>query len=130
MYSTYHHDDENDPKTGKPVVIADYNRYKWAVDMFDKMQGLYAYDYGTRRWPMKLFMFMVNCSAMNAYSLMKPGCSRRVFMNMLADQLTSAQKSERQRSTHYINATFQKIGGLYDELHNKVRGMRMRIICL
>lgn len=123
MYSTFHHSSATDTASGKPIIISDYNKTKWAVDIFDKMQGMYAYDYGTRRWPLKLFMFIVNCCAMNAYSLMKPSFSRRAFLNALSDQLAIDQKKTRQDSQHYTTNAFQQISVMFDELHTKVRGM-------
>ena len=50
----------------KPQMIPDYNATKGAVDTFDKMVNSYKCARSTRRWPMRLFFFLVDAACLNA----------------------------------------------------------------
>ena len=51
----------------KPYAILDYNATKGALDSFDQETNGYACSRRTRRWPMRLFYFLVDAAAFNAY---------------------------------------------------------------
>jgi len=46
-------------------MILDYNATKGAVDNFDKMVKPYTCARSTRRWPMRLFFFLVDAACLN-----------------------------------------------------------------
>jgi hypothetical protein len=71
LLSTQHHSEhisEEDSKF-KPEVILEYNRTKGAVDTLDKMVKEYSCNRTTKRWPLVLFMNMVDIAAINAFIL-------------------------------------------------------------
>jgi len=51
----------------KPQMILDYNATKGAVDTFDKMVKSYKSARSTRRWPMRLFLFLMDAACLNAF---------------------------------------------------------------
>ena len=55
----------------KPFMSLDYNASKGAVDAFDQCVSHYTCCRQTRRWPMRLFMFLVDAACYNAYVLWK-----------------------------------------------------------
>lgn len=57
---------EEDPSK-KPFMILDYNETKGAVDAFDEQISAYTTARACRRWPMRIFYFLVDASCMNAY---------------------------------------------------------------
>uniref|UniRef100_A0A914EJN5 PiggyBac transposable element-derived protein domain-containing protein n=1 Tax=Acrobeloides nanus TaxID=290746 RepID=A0A914EJN5_9BILA len=128
LYSTLHHTDEL-AKNGKPQAIMDYNSIKWGVDMYDELLGHYGYSPGSRRWPMKIFNFMVFSAAMNAYAIQNHGESRRSFLNNLAEQLMAAQKLKKSESKNWISKIFLKISSLYDYLQKKMAGEEEKDKC-
>jgi hypothetical protein len=69
LISTMHHDvcvDETTAKK-KPEMINFYNATKGGVDCFDQMVRYYSCKRQNRRWPMILFMNMIDAAAVNAY---------------------------------------------------------------
>ena len=71
LMSTMHDKIEVDihNESNKPYMILDYNSTKGAVDAFDKMIKGYTCARGTRRWPMRLFFFLVDAACLNAFVL-------------------------------------------------------------
>ena len=63
MHDSPEIDRESDIK--KPHMILDYNSTKGAVDTFDQMLKNYTCARGTRRWPMRLFFFIVDAGLLN-----------------------------------------------------------------
>jgi hypothetical protein len=55
----------------KPLIITDYNDTKGGVDTLDRMVSEYSCKRQTNRWPMVLFMNMVDISTINAFVLWK-----------------------------------------------------------
>ena len=64
------HNDKNLCDNGKPEVIEFYNKTKCGVDTFDQMCSTYSCGRKTRRWPMCVFLTMVDTSALNAYIIL------------------------------------------------------------
>lgn len=114
VYSTKHHD-RKIHRSGKPQVIVDYNGTKFGVDMFDALQGRYAYQPQTRRWPLRLFMFFVDAAAVNAYVLCQPNTTRREFISKVADQLMKEQRDyQTTHNRNYMHEIWSKIDGLFE----------------
>ena len=70
LLSTMHHDKkiaEGDDK--KPDIIIHYNETKSGVDNLDHLVRLYTSKRATRRWPLALFMNMLDVAGVAAYVL-------------------------------------------------------------
>ena len=50
----------------KPLMIAEYNKYKAAVDTVDKMIKQYSCKRATRRYPLALFFYIIDVTTINA----------------------------------------------------------------
>jgi hypothetical protein len=73
LLSTEHYKaeiEDKDPQQ-KPVIITHYNDTKVGVYTLDCMISEYSRKRQTNRWPMELFMNMVDISAINAFVLWK-----------------------------------------------------------
>lgn len=68
-------------------MITDYNKSKYPIDILDEMIIRYAYSPKTRRWPLKLFMWIVDAAAHNAYILSKFSKPRRTFLAELSEEV-------------------------------------------
>jgi hypothetical protein len=113
LYSTKHHKPELS-RNGKPKMITDYNETKFGVDIFDEMCGRHTYSPPVRRWPLRLFMHMVDAAAVNAYILFGQNTPRREFIGKLADQLMQTQKDlRRTNKKHWLNVNFVEIENIY-----------------
>jgi hypothetical protein len=53
----------------KPYMVLDYNATKGAVDAFDQETSYYSCAHKTRRWPMRLFYFIIDAACLNAFVL-------------------------------------------------------------
>jgi hypothetical protein len=51
----------------KPYMILDYNMTKGAVDSFDQKTKYYTCAHKSRRWPMRLFYFLIDATCLNAF---------------------------------------------------------------
>lgn len=97
LVSSMHFGPETDSDTGKPEIIAEYNRTKGGVDTLDQMCSNYSTQRRCRRWPLTIFFTIVNVSAgVNSYVLYKaykdtPNISRIDFMKTLAKSLVTPQ---------------------------------------
>lgn len=69
LISSMHHAPRNDQDTGKPEMIIDYNMTKGGVDSLDKKCENDSSCRRTRRWPMAVFLQMLNMCSINAYIL-------------------------------------------------------------
>ena len=70
LLSTMHDQpDVNDDEQKKPIMVLDYNATKGAVDAFDQEVGYYTCARKTRRWPMRLFFFIIDAACLNAFVL-------------------------------------------------------------
>lgn len=68
LLSTMHkHPEVDTNKAKKPLMILDYNATKGAVDAFDQQVGYYTCARKTRRWPMRLFDFIIDAACLNAF---------------------------------------------------------------
>ncbi|KAG5883866.1 hypothetical protein JTB14_034913 [Gonioctena quinquepunctata] len=60
--------DVSDEETNfKPEIILHYNKTKGAVDTGDKMTREYSCVRACRRWPLRIFMGMIDVAALNEY---------------------------------------------------------------
>ena len=86
LRSPKHHGNQVDDRTGKPIIILDYNKTKGAVDTVDQMCHKYTVKKhlffvpvfyflqvkrGTKRWPLCIFYGMVDVAAINALIVWK-----------------------------------------------------------
>lgn len=68
VLSTQHLDDEvSNEEQKKPIMILDYNSTKGAVDNADKLTREYTCSRRTSRWPLRLFMNMLDIATLNSY---------------------------------------------------------------
>lgn len=104
LLSTAHATKDVDPKTGKPLVILDYNQHKGGVDTFDKMLRGFTCKRKSNRWLMAIFFNMVDVAALAAfrlYELCHPSWNlnksekRKIFLKELAFDLAKANMENR-----------------------------------
>ena len=111
LLSTHHHDKtvSSEENNSKSEIILHYNKTKGAVDIGDKMTRGYSCVRGTRRWPFRIFMEMIDIAALNAYILytqrfpewQKNNRSRRkVFLTELAFGLCQENMEQRIRNPY------------------------------
>jgi hypothetical protein len=128
LLSSKHHDNQVDIKTGKPIIILDYNKTKGAVDTVDQMCHKYTVkrDFlfyisafyvlqvkrGTRRWPLCVFYGMIDIAAINALIVWKAKNSqwnqnkkyqRRLFLEELGRSLVSNLLDFRSKTSKFLN---------------------------
>ena len=84
-------------------MILDYNATKGAVNTFDKMVKSYTCARSTRRWPMRLFFFLVDIACLNTSVVWftthpewkrKESYRRRSFLSAVAYDMITEQKVE------------------------------------
>ena len=68
LLSTQHHGADI-ASSGKPEIIEHYNATKGGVDTGDAMTRHYSCVRQTRRWPMRIFMELLDIAALNAFIL-------------------------------------------------------------
>jgi len=73
VMSTMHEQPDVDllSESKKPYAILDYNATKGAVDSFDQETKGYTCSRRTRRWPMRIFYYLVDAAAFNACVIWK-----------------------------------------------------------
>ncbi|XP_049306180.1 uncharacterized protein LOC125776692 isoform X1 [Bactrocera dorsalis] len=103
LISSMHHHTANDPITGKPEIIADYNNTKGGVDELDKKCSIYSCSRRTRRWPLAVFYRLIDISAVNAYILYQSsrnysGISRANFLKTIARNLVVPHLQRREHN--------------------------------
>ena len=95
LLSTQHHGNDI-AASGKPEIIEHYNATKGGVDTGDAMTRHYSCVRQTRRWPMRIFMELLDIAALNAFILWrakhptwKESCRsrRRIFIEELSIEL-------------------------------------------
>ena len=121
LYSTAHHKIEGS-RSGKPRIIDDYNCTKFGVDIFDEITKRYAYLPKVRRWPLRLFMHLVDAATLNAYVLFNRNSTRWEFIDELSDQLIENQINIHKQNESWITERFVEISLLYDDLYKKMAG--------
>lgn len=67
LISSLHHNEYNDPQTGKPEIIAFYNETKGGVDSLDQKCSVYSSSRRTRRWPLAIFFRLLDIASVNSY---------------------------------------------------------------
>ena len=93
MLSTMHRLQEINESTRKPEMVMFYNTTKGGTDTFDQMCHEYPTARKTKRWPVRVFMGMLDQSGINAsiiYNLNADNqvLTRRDFLKSLVDDLT------------------------------------------
>ncbi len=90
LLSTAHHRDAvKNEISGKPQIIEDYNANKGGVDMFNEMVKGRTVRRKTRRWPLRVFYFILDASAYNSLVLFRENneISRIEFLKKLSISL-------------------------------------------
>ena len=137
LLSTMHSDAAIHPVTNKPDIIMDYNSYKGGVDTVDKMCATYSVLRRTRRWPLVLFLQLVNIAGINSQILynslhIEDGHKyRRVFLKVLAMSLMKPHLSER-ATLQTLPSDIQRFLGKYkqpQEEHEEMPPAKIRGMC-
>lgn len=112
LLSTQHDDDAvSDQEHKKPIIIMDYNRTKGAVDNSDKLIREYTCARRTARWPMRIFMNILDICGLNAYVLYiskhtdwNKGKShrRQLFIKDLSHELASSNMKRRANNSEKL----------------------------
>lgn len=55
----------------KPVIVDDYNHGKHGIDVTDQMVKRFMWEVSTRRWPLAVFIWLLNICAFNSYVIFK-----------------------------------------------------------
>lgn len=106
LLSSEHYSEKFDENAQKktPEIISHYNNTKGGVDTLDRMAGEYTCQRMTRRWPMALFMNMIDLAGVNSFILWKDvhpewhkgnESRRRLFLLELSKQLVEPLISRR-----------------------------------
>lgn len=110
LLSTQHHDKAIDKDSKKPDMVECYNSTKGTVKCNDQAIGYYSARLKTHRWTMRIFHFIIDAAALNAYRLNRQAHStsylrenlggrstawRRVFIEKLSEQLMTATRKSR-----------------------------------
>lgn len=103
-------------------MIAEYNHTKFGVDIFDEMVRRYCYVPRTNRWPLRLFFFMIEAAALNAFTLTSSQNSRRSFLHQLSDQLMEEQIRNRPNPDHWLIKIYREMAASLDDVKDKVAG--------
>jgi len=84
----------------KPVCIVDYNKHMCGVDLMDQMISYYPFTRKTMKWTKRVFFYLMEISAHNAFVLYKAKSSRKRYNSMfkfvlqLIRQLIELQQAE------------------------------------
>lgn len=86
LLSTKHHSNRMSIMSQKPEIIEDYNAFKGGVDTFNQMIKSRTVRRKTRRWPLRVFYFIIDAAAYNSYVLFreKNDISRIEYMKRLS----------------------------------------------
>lgn len=138
LFSSYHHGFATSLNSNKPMMIQDYNTYKCGTDILDMMVEGYMYYpkynfsnffliFRSRRWPIKMFSWLVQIAGINAYVMWKKthpnsNVSRREFLFVLSQQLMDPQVQRRNDSDHWISRAFRTIFAGYRNLRARFGG--------
>ena len=96
MLSTQLHDEQTAADhQNQPEINMHYNKTKGAVDTGDHMTREYSCVRARIRWPLRIFMEIIDMAALNAYIIFRtryPDASRkrsyrRVFLQTLAQEI-------------------------------------------
>lgn len=97
----------------KPVMILDFNPTKFGVDLADQIIGTYSTKRKSNQWPVALFSYMLDTSALNGYTLYSSVFPKwngnllqksRLYLKYLAYELVKPQLLHRKSSPHGDNA--------------------------
>jgi hypothetical protein len=69
LLSSCGHGPNRNETSGRPRIVEDYNLNKSGVDMFNKLVKSRTCRRKTRRWPLRVFYFILDAAAYNAYIL-------------------------------------------------------------
>ena len=103
-----------DNENRKPYIVLDYNSTKGAVDAFDQMVKGYTCARGTRRWPMRLFFFVVDAACLNAFVIwtmthpkwrQRESSKRRAFLCDAAYEMIQPMIDRRSRTPNISHMT-------------------------
>lgn len=109
-------------RPSKTTVNGFHPVFRYGVDKFDETVGRLAFLPATRRWPVRIFMWMIFAAACNSYVLCQERSSRRAYINKLAFSLMDAQKRRRAAASNWFLKTFLQIENMLDNLKTKIMG--------
>lgn len=70
------------PFAKQPVPLYDfqdiYNHYKVGTDLFDQLRGSYVFGLRYRRWPVTVFMWLLNAAIVNAFLLYRASTGHQI----------------------------------------------------
>uniref|UniRef100_A0A914D081 PiggyBac transposable element-derived protein domain-containing protein n=1 Tax=Acrobeloides nanus TaxID=290746 RepID=A0A914D081_9BILA len=143
LYSTQFHSQGKLIATGKthpnqnkvlPEAINLYNKTKCTVDIINQQEDDYSYDIVTCRWPLKVFLWLLNMVGLNSYILFKVHMERqglnsnfdpsmrKLFLHNLSMQMMEDQIEYYSYSKILVTKTFRAIYDSMKILYLKVRG--------
>jgi hypothetical protein len=116
LLSSKHHDNELDPKDGKPIIILEYNETKGAVDTVNQMCHQYFVRRDTNRWPLCILHGIIDIAAINAlivWTKKNPHWNkntthkRRLFLEELGKILTAHLLDYRSKTSKILHKDIQ-----------------------
>ena len=105
LLSSMHHSPDIDQSSvkQKPQVILFYNKNKVGVDCFDQMARLYSTRSASRRWPLTVWVNILDIAAINARVIFMKSTgtqiSRRNFLLKLIEELAAKQTTMQSRES-------------------------------
>ena len=136
LISSMHHDNRI-AENGKPEIIEDYNRTKGGVDSLDQKCANYSVQRRKRRWPLAIFMALMDIASVNAHVLftskdMHTSINRRDFGVNVGKPLVSPHIRRRlfeSRLPRALRATMKKIVGEEGEPERREEPPKKRRRC-
>ncbi len=89
--SEHHSNSVRDDETKKPEIILFYNKTKGSVDAFDQKIEKFTCRRKSNRWPLNVFMFMLDVAAINAavlYNLKHPDLTNTRLRRRMLEELS------------------------------------------
>lgn len=82
-----------DSENKKPETIIYYNQTKYGVDVADQMAKKYSTKFSSRRWPVQVFLNILDLAGLNAWIIYKETTGKKIsrlnFLMDLAESLRS-----------------------------------------
>ncbi|XP_018020808.1 piggyBac transposable element-derived protein 3-like [Hyalella azteca] len=97
----------------RPFVVKEYNKFMGGVDLCDMLIELYRIDFKSKKWYMRIFLYLLDMSVVNSWLLYKRNChvmkskvkSLSDFKEDLAIGLMSPSSTPRGRPSHVNGAS-------------------------
>lgn len=114
-----------------PQSVAEYNKFMGGVDLFDQYLASYSISWKSRKWWMKIFMYLLDSAIVNAYIVYKTSMaaerkkamSHLQFRSILANELIGDFSCRKPRGapTTTSKNKMRKIGGRSISTNNITR---------